>query len=269
MEGWGSSKGALTIVNALPTGKGAALGVELSVTARVRLLPGLTSRVEGYPEKVCFAALSRLGGGDYGVDVEVKSEIPWAVGMKSSSAVTNAIILATADALGSKIKAMDVLGLNAEINRGLGVSRTGALDDAAACLFGGIVVTDNLKDRLIQAYQPEPEVAVFLIPAGATRPKMPEKFRAGVCDCSLTAYSLAMRGNYHEAASLNGSVIAGQLGYSLKPVTSALRNGASSAGITGNGPAYAALACSDTVEKIAGEWTAMGRVIRVRVAMRS
>lgn len=261
MEGWGRSCGAATIVNAVPTWRGAALGVSLTVKAHVRLSENMRTPLESFTANVCRAALESMGEPPYGVEAEVESEIPQSQGMKSSSAVANALILATADAVGRRLDAFTVLRFNAHICKSLGVSRTGALDDAAACLLGGVQVTDNLSERIVSSYPPKDECAVFLIPAGQVRKPVPRVFHAGVADSLLNAHRLARRGRYHDALNLNGVVYASAVGYDCTPIVSAFRAGASASGVTGNGPAYVALCEGSAVEEIAGAWRYLGEVI--------
>src|SRR3990172_8313243 len=88
--------GAITIVNAIATGKGAALGIGLETEARVELVESdreVSVTVQGEKDvdtalAQCAVreALSRFSITDCGARVETLSEIPIAKGLKSSSA---------------------------------------------------------------------------------------------------------------------------------------------------------------------------------------
>ncbi|MEM0322060.1 MAG: shikimate kinase, partial [Thermoprotei archaeon] len=160
-----------------------------------------------------------------------------------------------------KMSHTDVLTLNTTASIRAGVSYTGALDDAAACLLGGVAVTDYTRGLVLRRYDARREKAVFLVPHGLLRPDVVKKLSSNM-RCSLTtAHRLALVGRYHEALNLNGAVYAYAYGYPNQPIVDAWRLGASAAGITGNGPACAALAEDEVAEQIARRWSGYGRVI--------
>lgn len=267
MQGEGVSHGAMTVVNAVSTGRGAALGVDLKVKVKVNILERETTVSTGSTllDVVCKRFLERMGVNGLGVKLSIESEIPQAVGMKSSSAVVNALILALADALGTKLEAKQVLKMNAQYSREAGVSITGAIDDAAACLLGGIRVTDNTQDAIVKSYAAKEEKVVFLIPKGVTRVDFKSKIDASLKHNALTAYTLALIGKYCEAINLNGFVYAHAFGYPEEPIILARRCGAVACGLSGNGPAYAALVEEENLEKLIECWGEIGRIIVSRV----
>lgn len=268
MFGEGESWGALTVVNALATGGGAALGVNLKTTVKVsserregwapiRPKASLGDLLSSVYEEFCY----KMGVRPFELFASVETQLPSGVGMKSSSSVANALILALADAYNLKIEHSEVLSINTSASLKAGVSRTGALDDAAACLLGGVEVTDNLAGKILASYEAKREKAVFLIPHNAVRPSLNIRFGHLVRSVVETAHGLALRGRYHEALNLNGSVYAHAYGYDNTPIVEAWRIGASAAGITGNGPAYAALVEESMLEELCARWSAHGRLI--------
>ncbi len=266
--GAGESGGALTVVNALVSGMGAALGVKLRVRVEVSDTggPGYTtirprSVSGGLLDTVYHEFAERLGVKATELYVRVTSELPSGVGMKSSSSVANALILALADAYGVQVDAMDVLCINASASIRAGVSYTGALDDAAACLLGGVRVTDNHRRLILASYGAAPEAAVFLIPSGISRPDVKKLLRPQMRCSVATAHRLALTGRYHEALNLNGMVYAYAYGYPTEPIVEAWRLGVSAAGISGNGPAYAALASEEALGPLKDTWCHYGKVI--------
>ena len=108
MRGSAEVGGAVTVVNAISTGKGAAIGVSLKLRANAELSEDgpfsfkCTNReVDDSVARTAFELVAKrydLKG--YGCRIEVESEIPVAVGLKSSSAAASAIALALLDAIG-------------------------------------------------------------------------------------------------------------------------------------------------------------------------
>src|SRR5690606_15322742 len=84
--------------------------------------------------------------------IRVKSEIPIGYGLKSSSAVSNAVALACSRLSREDEDIDDYAVLDAAVRASLEakVTVTGAYDDATACYFGGFTVTDNYARRLIR-----------------------------------------------------------------------------------------------------------------------
>ena len=72
---------------------------------------------------------------------------------------------------------------------------------------------------------------------------------------SLHAFDIALNGDTASAMLLNSIIQCAALRYSMGPVSSALVEGASAAGITGKGPAVAALCQnSSIVQKVKKKW---------------
>ena len=86
----------------------------------------------------------------FGAKVRTFSNIPVARGLKSSSVAANATVLATIAALDKTIDDLAVVNLGVDAAFDAKVTVTGAFDDACASYFGGVVVTDNLKRKLIE-----------------------------------------------------------------------------------------------------------------------
>jgi len=266
--GVGVSWGALTVVNALVTGRGAAIGVRLRTRVEVS-----SEAKEGWVNIRASGSAGDLLGAVYNeflrktkvqafdIRALITTDLPGGMGMKSSSSVANALILALADAYNLTMSHMDVLSINTSASIRAGVSYTGALDDAAACLLGGVTVTDNRLGLILRRYSAKPEKAIFLIPRGLHRPDVTKKLSSDMRCSLVTAHRLALIGRYHEALNINGAVYAYAYGYPNQPTLEAWRLGASAAGITGNGPAYAALAENGVLEELTKKWSAHGKLI--------
>jgi shikimate kinase len=270
MHGIGQATAAITIVNALPTGIGAAVGINLRTRVEVTLSASSgASRAEPTFRPASSAtplvvsslahATERFApeGWDAAV-VSVQSEIPFAAGLKSSSAVSSAIVLAVARASGVSLPPAEVARASAEIGRATRVSATGAFDDALAGLVDGVVVTDNHRDQLIRSFPLDPDLSVALwVPPGthpnatAARPRFP-----GDSPRTRAPVEAAQDGRLWEAMELNSEIVEEAMGYPYGDVRRRLRTlGALGSGTSGLGPAFAAVAPRALVPELIAEFT--------------
>ncbi len=255
--------GAITVVNAIASWKGAAISIDFEVRAEAE--PSSELEVEPEDPLVREAALLALKevGGD-GVRVRVDSEIPAGWGLKSSSAVANAVVLSVM-ALHGRKDLFEALKISVKAARSAGVTITGALDDAAASMLGGFVMTDNSRDELLmRAPLREMEVLVLLPESHAPKSTIEVdanllRFYAGTVD---SIFSL-LPGRIWDAMTLNGLLYSLLLGYDPSPALEAVRLGALGAGLSGTGPAVAAVC--ERCEEIEGAWSTVGRVIKRRI----
>jgi shikimate kinase len=270
------SHGAITIVNAMATGKGAALGVRLWTHAKVTITnrphqfvarnmsePGEDSNLIETTARLVF----RMFNADryFGASVETQSNIPIAVGLKSSSAASNAVAIASAKVLDKSLSDIQTVKLGVEASFRAGVTLTGAYDDACACYFGGLIVTDNTNQRILKRFKPEEHLHVLILVP--TR----RKYTSEVDQTSLkkfsplvrVAHGEALSGNYWTSMTLNGLIYCKALGYETKPIEDALQNGAIAAGLTGKGPAVAAIVPKASVKHVLSAWSSLpGSIIR-------
>jgi len=269
------SHGAITIVNAMATGKGAALGVQLWTKARVTLTdnPGqIRGRILEAPSEstslICTTAkmvLDEFAARKYGAVVETESNIPIAVGLKSSSAASNAVAAATLAALGCKTDGIKIVRLAVRSSLRARVTLTGAFDDACACYFGGLVVTDNRRCRILKRFRPSRRGNHILLYVPKSK-KYSGDIRKGTFKRIMRLVDLthqeALRSNYLLSLTLNGIAYSSVLGYDLSPVNDALDAGAVAAGLSGKGPAIAAIVPDRKVEQVISAWGSYpGRII--------
>jgi shikimate kinase len=241
--------GAVTIVNAIATGKGAAFGIDLWTKARVKLTNdgAIETRIldddkEGtmLAERCVRGVFEHFGTSKLGAKVETNSNIPIARGLKSSSVAGNAIVLATLAALHKRLKPDDILELVVNASLQAKVSVTGAFDDAAASLYGNVVVTDNMTRTVLRTFPVEDHNVLLLVP--------PQK--AYTADADLRqiktvakqveiAHEQALAGKYWDAMTLNGLIYSHVLKLPADVIVEGLAAGALAAGISGKGPSYA------------------------------
>ena len=257
------ANGAVSVVNAIVTGHaGASLAIDLHTEAKVTLLEdvpevevvidGEEAGEEGILARLCLkAVLARLGEPGWGGRVETTSTIPSSRGLKSSSAAANAVVLAANRAFehyeGRALPRGELLLAAIEAALDAGVTITGAYDDASASLDGGLVVTDNLRRVVLHREALDESLrAVLLVPASKTPTASVRDLPYGAfAQLALDAHALARKGEWMRAMTLNGLYTAALYGSHASWSREALRAGALCAGLSGTGPAFAAIARAD------------------------
>jgi shikimate kinase len=264
--------GAISIVNAVATGKGSALGISLKVVAEVELEKGhgvrfLTGKdSDRLVNNIIRNTIPKEVIETNQITINIHSEIPIGYGLKSSSAVSNAVALACSSlAKQDDIDDYEILETAARSSLDAKVSLTGAYDDATACYFGGFTVTDNYSRRLIRSEKaPENLSAIIFLPRNSTRGDV--RKLSNLSDIFMDAFRLAEAGQYWKAMKLNGVLASAALSSRYTPVMAALENGALAASISGNGPSIAALAYQHKIDQI--QWALSkfeGRIIVSKV----
>ena len=262
MRGLATANAAISIVNALPLGVGAAAGIAWPARASATLAPGTTGSattvIEPRRSRNPFVrATVRASRERFAPDLDgrvsllVRSTIPPARGLKSSSAVGSAVALATARACGSEASPSEVATVVADVGRSTGLSATGAFDDALAGLVGGWVVTDNRSDRELRRFRLDPTLRVALwIPPGRhpSSSSVRARFRRNQ-RLARRAVDAALDGDWSGAVTANTELVERAMGYRYGPLHAAVQHaGAVASGVSGLGPAFAAVT---PVERIA------------------
>lgn len=258
MRGKAACRGAATIVNAIPTGRGAAFGITLEADAEVRITdePDIVHRGQGEGDELiggCVSAVLGIAGlGGHGAEVRVESDIPVSRGLKSSSAVSNAAVLAALRAAGSTLDDMRILGIAIDESLRAGVTVTGAFDDATACYFGGVVVTDNTQRRILSRGGIDPSLEVVLhVPERRIAKASVKKLDFGPARPMVEeALRHALAGEYAKAMELNSRACSEVLGVSEEVAELARANGAVASGVSGAGPATVVLARREDAPRI-------------------
>jgi len=274
--------GAITVINAISCGLGAALGVELKTEAYVELTdrPG---RIEGkilsdpeestiLIEKAVSKVLEYFGLQDeYGAYVETRSNIPIARGLKSSSVAANAIVLAVLDALEEKIDDMTILNLGVDAAIDAGVTITGAFDDASASYFGGLTITDNRRREMLKHIRDIKQYPVLIhVPEGKIYTSRSDVRRMRIIAEEVRAlHRMALRGDYWQAMTLNGIIYSEILGFDVGMAIDAREKGALAAGLSGTGPAVAAVVPEENIDDVRETWSKReGRLIETKINLK-
>ena len=249
--------GAVSIVNAIATGRGATLGISLNVEANIEATPGIgiffESEESSLSSRLIRAVIEKaVPKSDLErnkITVLVKSEVPSGYGLKSSSAISSVVSLACAKIFKPKITDLEILRYGVEASIQTKVSITGAFDDACACYFGGFVVTDNTNLKIVKSEKaPEDLVAIIFIPRSRRRGNVRKlKILDGVF---LQAWALASNSDYWNAMMLNGLATSTILNSDPRVLTDLVENGALAASVSGNGPSIAAIAKKENVSNV-------------------
>ncbi len=266
--------GAVSIVNAIATGKGATLGTSLKVEATVEASEGTGITIQSEESKNISSKLinktiekiiSKKQLEKTKLDVILYSQVPTGYGLKSSSAISSSVALACAKIFRPNISDKKILlaGVNASIETK--VSMTGAYDDACACYYGGFNVTDNYKKRIIHAEKaPENLTAVIFIPKSRKRGNV-KKLRL-LSSVFEQAWNLAKRSDYWNAMTLNGLATSAILNSNPRIISELLESGALAASISGNGPAIAAISKKESAARLKKVFDSYeGRVLTSRI----
>jgi len=262
MHGQAAAPGAGTVLNALATETGAAFAIDAETTAEVTLDDsdtitgeiadgdGETTLIERCVERV----VEQFGDGEGGT-VRTESAIPTAAGLKSSSAAANATVLATLAALDaeSAVSRVEAARIGVEAARDAGVTVTGAFDDAAASMLGGLVVTDNASDDLLVRDRVRWDALVW------TPPDRAHSADADVDRCRQIApmadhiADLALDGEYGTAMTVNGLAYAAALDFDPDPLVEAMAD-VRGVSLSGTGPSVVAIGDREDLEVVAEIW---------------
>lgn len=237
--------GAISIVNAIATGKGSALGISLQTRAEIRMRQGEGKIFHNNRNSDLFKYIINntipkeiLQCND--IFLTISSNIPIGFGLKSSSAVSSAVSLACYGLLEGNIDDFKVLDTAVNASRKAKVTITGAYDDTTACYFGGFVITDNYSNKLIRRENGPPDLlSLIILPTNSTR-KNPLKLKV-LPEFFEQAIQSAEHSDFWKAMTLNGLLVSSLMGYDYSPILFSIENGALSASISGNGPSIAVI----------------------------
>lgn len=287
------SPGSATIVNAIATGSGSAFGINLDIVAEVR---STSSGIKCSPDLDIDTSLMELCAKNVfnhyqinfednkedlrsvedviGIEISTKSDLPPASGLSSSSALSNAVTLATSELIVDEFdkKPMDDLEIvNLAIDSSLeaGVTITGAFDDATASYFGGVTVTDNInREIIIKEKMDNHKLLIYMPNIDSMTANSDVKRMKLLAPLVEIAFEKASQKEYYTALNLNGILYSNALGFDTKIAIDALSAGAIASGLSGTGSAYVAIIdneSKDNVKDIWNSYTDSGRIIETEV----
>ncbi len=257
----GEAYAAGTIVNGLATGIGCAFGFDLRARVDISIEEDL---------KTCLLLVDGKEVSDRIVDgvmrsfglkgvVKAESSIPRGCGLGSSSAFMNAMLISILKLKDEELDANHILTTNATTAMEMGISYTGAIDDAGASLLGGIVLSNNEEMKFYHREILEFDDALILLPQWKRGTISMEELRKEAQEVEQ-AVEHAFRHDYRSAMLSNSRYYCRKLGYSFEPVEQAKELGLHG-GLSGNGPAYAAFGENDRLKELKKLWESYGQVV--------
>lgn len=271
--------GAVSIVNAIPTGIGAALGVDLTTIVEAELFEIdrkkiiIETKIEdeeiednSLVEKTVNKLLNICGKKNMGVHLNIYSNIPVARGLKSSSAVSDAIVLALSKLLGLKLDLVESVNLAVDACINAGVTITGAFDDSVTCMLGGVNITDNYKREILAHWKVEEDLSIIIsIPEEKIYTgKLDKETFNNIRNLSHRAVTLALNGLIWDAMIINGFIIASVLDIDCKPMIAALKKNVISCGVSGKGPAIVAVTTPEYENELEQEFKRFGKTMKTK-----
>jgi shikimate kinase len=262
MDGTATAPAAGTVLNALATHTGSAFAIDEYVTATVELGgEDVTATVVDHPDadtrlvERCVERVTAEFGDGEGGHVETDSEIPMASGLKSSSAAANATVMATLDTLDATdaIDRTEAARIGVRAARDVGVTITGAFDDASASMLGGVTVTDNDADELLAREAVDWDVLVWTPPEQAFSADADVGRCRSVAPMAELVEDLALDGDYHRAMTVNGLAYCAALGFSSDPLVEAMAH-VDGVSLSGTGPSFTAVGDPEALEPVRDIW---------------
>ena len=265
--------GAISIVNAIATGKGATLGVDTFVETKLVKKEGTGIQITSENKTISSRLINQIIKNmipakileKNRLELDFRSNIPTGYGLKSSSAISSAVALSCAKAFGKKISDEEVLQLGAKTSIQTKVSITGAYDDACACHFGGFNVTNNLKMKLIhRELAPKDLQVIIFLPKSRKRGNL--KRLKEFNNAFEKSWEFAEKSDYWNAAILNGIATTSILNSEPKLIMNLMDKGAYCATISGNGPSIIAIIDKKHKTKIMKEFSRLeGKVMTANI----
>ena len=262
--------GAVSIVNAIATGKGSTLGIDTFVEITLTKKEGKGIHITSENKSISSRLINKLIENmipkkildNTKLELDFKSNIPTGYGLKSSSAISSAVVLSCAKAFGKTMSDDEILKLGAKTSIQTKISITGAYDDACACHFGGFNVTDNSKMRLLhREIAPKDLQAIIFLPKSRKRGNLKKlkEFK----DAFEKSWQLAKNSDYWNAAILNGIATSSILNSEPNLIMKLMEKGALCATISGNGPSIMAITDRKNKSRVQKEFSGLDGKIMI------
>jgi len=240
--------GAVSLVNAIATGSGAAVGIDTFVKTTLEVKAGTGIYITSDNKTISSRLINKVIQNSVPkkqlekirLELDFQSNIPTGYGLKSSSAISTAVSMACSKAFQRKFTDKKILKIGVESSIQTKVSLTGAYDDACACYYGGFNVTNNYKRSLVLR-RPAPNnlQAIIFLPKSRKRGNL--KKLKNFKPAFEKAWELAKNGDYWNASILNGIATSSILNSNPELIFKLIEKGAIGATISGNGPSIMAI----------------------------
>ena len=240
--------GAVSLVNAIATGSGAAVGIDTFVKTTLEVKAGTGIYITSDNKTISSRLINKVIQNSVPkkqlektrLELDFQSNIPTGYGLKSSSAISTAVSMVCSKAFQRKFTDKKILKIGVESSIQTKVSLTGAYDDACACYYGGFNVTNNYKRNLVLR-RPAPNnlQAIIFLPKSRKRGNL--KKLKNFKPAFEKAWELAKNGDYWNASILNGIATSSILNSNPELIFKLIEKGAIGATISGNGPSIMAI----------------------------
>ena len=240
--------GAVSLVNAIATGNGAAVGIDTFVKTTLEVKEGTGIYITSDNKTISSRLINKVIQNSVPkkqlekirLELDFQSNIPTGYGLKSSSAISTAVSMVCSKAFQRKFTDKKILKIGVESSIQTKVSLTGAYDDACACYYGGFNVTNNYKRSLVLR-RPAPNnlQAIIFLPKSRKRGNL--KKLKNFKPAFEKAWELAKNGDYWNASILNGIATSSILNSNPELIFKLIEKGAIGATISGNGPSIMAI----------------------------
>ncbi len=248
MTGMGISHGAITVVNAMPTGVGSTIGVKLETKAEFRpggsnrsvsIIndPGEDTKMARYCVETAYDAMGIKEPS--GWELRIESEIPVSRGLKSSSSACNAILHSVFNENDFQIDPLTLVKYGVSCAKKANVTVTGSFDDACGCEFGGLIITNNKENRILLHKDIEEYDVILHIPAVKIRKSTLDVKRLRETTDDIEKVLTIVESDPLKAMTMNGRIISKASDVDNSVAEKAIANGALGAGMSGSGPAIA------------------------------
>ncbi|WP_084272456.1 shikimate kinase [Picrophilus oshimae] len=243
-----TANGGLSVLSAFANGHGAAFSIDLPMSIKIKksgydLFPN-----ESVQKTVEF--IKRRFDINDNFTIQIKSRIPQANGLKSSSAMTLSVVFGILKIENIKLNEIDILRFAAKASIYNKTSITGALDDLCSVYYGGFCHTDNKNMRIIKKYHIDyvPIVIAYSMRGRQTVNIDPE----GLKNLSRKAdaiENLIKHGMIFDAMEMNGNLYSSIFGSDYDLISYFLNKGASYSSQSGKGPAVYAIFNNNMLRK--------------------
>ena len=261
--------GAVSLVNAIATGNGAAVGIDTFVKTTLEVKEGTGIYITSDNKTISSRLINKVIQNSVPkkqlekirLELDFQSNIPTGYGLKSSSAISTAVSMACSKAFQRKFTDKKILKIGVESSIQTKVSLTGAYDDACACYYGGFNVTNNYKRNLVLR-RPAPNnlQAIIFLPKSRKRGNL--KKLKNFKPAFEKAWELAKNGDYWNASILNGIATSSILNSNPELIFKLIEKGAIGATISGNGPSIMAITKKGHSSNIKKEFSSLeGNII--------
>jgi shikimate kinase len=155
------------------------------------------------------------------------------------------------------------MNCSVEASLSSGASITGAMDDCASCLLGGINMADNLGRRIERSKLHDRQLKIVIkVPrAPSRRGEVDPVHVRKLGKVAEVLYRMSIEGDLWRAMTLNGVLYSGIYGYDPRAALLAVEHGALGASLSGTGPATAAVfdpKYSSELDQLVEAWKADG-----------